>query len=162
MDIFLFPVFHWAWHIVQWLAPNSLILFSPFLQTFLPTENFSFCHHLVYHHKQTAIPFQFYCYKRATTHIFPARLTFLHPEDFSSFRILSSQRILSGEELPHLILIPSALSNCSIMGHWSPGTIYFPQMPRQYFLQFGRFFWKLFAGGRKENICKNCLENVWG
>ena len=55
------------------------------------------------------------------------RLRTLHPDNFSSFRILSSQRILSG----HLILIPSALRNYSIMGHYSPGTISFLQILRQ-------------------------------
>ena len=74
------------------------------------------------------------------------RLRTLHPDNFSSFRILSSQRILSG----HLILIPSALRNYSIMGHYSPGTISFLQILRQDCPTIGKV--------KKVNLCSN---TVW-
>ena len=72
------------------------------------------------------------------------RLRTLHPDNFSSFRILSSQRILSG----HLILIPSALRNYSIMGHYSPGTISFLQILRQ----------DCPTIGKSKSVFKYCLE----
>ena len=74
------------------------------------------------------------------------RLRTLHPDNFSSFRILSSQRILSG----HLILIPSALRNYSIMGHYSPGTISFLQILREDCPTIGKV--------KKVNLCSN---TVW-
>ena len=107
----------------------------------------------------------FFWVREQQTNTFPARLTSLHPpEDFSSFRILSSQHILSGgafylEGLPHLILIPSALRNYSIMGHQSPGTIHFLQMLRQYFLQFGRFFLSEIIRGWYK---RKCLQIQFG
>ena len=72
------------------------------------------------------------------------RLKTFHPDNFSSFRILSSQRILSG----HLILIPSALRNYSIMGHYSPGTISFLQILRQ----------DCPTIGKSKSVFKYCLE----